>query len=132
MKFFFDNNLAPHLARAMHELVQVNGHSVVHLCDKFERSATDATWINALASERDWIVISADLGIVRSKVERPIWKKAGLIGFFLKKGWLAHGPLDQAWRLIRRWPDIVTFASRSAPGSTYRVPIQQHAKMEAG
>ncbi|MCT9119089.1 hypothetical protein N6G02_23365 [Cupriavidus gilardii] len=51
MKFFVDNNLPPALARAMHALSEVHGHSVTHLRDTFPAHTADADWIEGLSRE---------------------------------------------------------------------------------
>jgi hypothetical protein len=57
LRFFFDNQLSPHLATAVGALAKVDGHEVTHLREKFAPNTTDVEWINALSSEGNWIVI---------------------------------------------------------------------------
>jgi len=42
VRFFFDNNLAPKLAKSLHALVEPE-HEVIHLKEKFKASASDET-----------------------------------------------------------------------------------------
>ena len=65
-----------------------------------------------------------------TRAEKAVWKNAGLVGFFLKKGWMNLGPWEQAWRLIKWWPTIQTQASLAAAGSTYLVPVNVTGKFE--
>lgn len=130
MRFFFDNQLAPHLAKAIGALASADGDLVVHLREKFAPNTQDIVWIPALAEEGNWIVITADLDIVRTRAERPVWKSSGLVGFFLKKGWINLTPWDQAWRLVKWWPTIVEQARLAAPGSTYAVDVNAKGKLE--
>ena len=53
MNFFLDNNLSPHLARALDALSSADGHHVVALRDKFREATLDTDWIKALALEAD-------------------------------------------------------------------------------
>ena len=62
MKFFFDNNLAPKIARGLHEFVSPE-HSVVHLKQKFPANTDDTVWMQELGQEKDWIIITADIRI---------------------------------------------------------------------
>ena len=131
MRFFFDNQLSPHLAKSIHALTAADGgHVVVHCREKYRPSTSDSDWIQALAAERDWIIVSGDLNIIRTRAERPIWRGSGLIGFFLKKGWMNQTPWEQAWRLVRWWPDIVKQAQIAAPGATYAVQLAWTGKFE--
>jgi hypothetical protein len=130
VKFFFDNQLSPRLAMAIGALTSADGHEVVHLRDKFDPSEKDEIWIPALASEGGWILICGDLNIVRTKAQRPIWRAARMVGFFLKPGWLNQGPWDQAWRLVRWWPVIVKQAAIAAAGSTYGLGVNPSGKVE--
>jgi hypothetical protein len=130
LKFFFDNQLSPHLAASIHALASVDGDVVIHLKSKFRQDTPDIEWIASLAKEGGWIVVCGDLNIIRTRAERPVWKAAGLIGFFLKKGWMNQTPWDQAWRLVKWWPTIVAQAKIAAPGSTYGVQLNPTGKLE--
>ena len=68
MRFFFDNNLPPKLAKSLHVLVEPH-HQVVHLKAKFAADARDETWMLELAKEEDWVIVSGDLRI-RKKPSR--------------------------------------------------------------
>jgi hypothetical protein len=130
LKFFFDNQLSPHLASAINALAKGDGHSALHLRDKFPADTPDIDWIRKLSEEGDWVLICGDLDITRTKAERSVWKSAGLVGFFLKHGWMQQKPWDQAWRLVKWWPSIVTQAQIAAPGSTYLVQVNPTGKFE--
>lgn len=130
MKFIFDNQLSPYLADAVHCLAEPDGDLVVHLRRKFPQDTDDIDWIVSLSKEGGWIVISGDLDIIRTRAEKPVWKSAGLIGFFLKKGWINIDPWDQAWRIIKWWPTIIAQARIAAPGSTFGVQLSPTGKLE--
>ena len=130
MKFLFDNQLSPHLTEAIHALARVDGDEVVHLRQKFSASAPDVEWIRTLGEEGGWIVVSGDLDIIRTRAERVVWRGAGLIGFFLKKGWINLPPWEQAWRLVKWWPTLVAQARIAAPGSTYGVQVNPTGRLE--
>jgi len=71
VKFFFDNNLSPHLAHAIGELSKGESQPplVKHLKDKFSGNTPDHQWIDALAAEGDWVVISQD-ALMKNDLER--------------------------------------------------------------
>ena len=124
MKFFFDNNLSPYIARALHVLNVPMGHSVVALRDRFAQNASDIEWIEALSQEGDWVVLTADYDIARQGAIKVAWKKAGLVGFVLRPAWKDFTPIIQASKLLARWPQILEQAALAAPGSTYELGIK--------
>ena len=86
MRFFFDNNLPPKLAKSLHVLVEPH-HRVVHLKEKFAANATDETWMLDLAKQEDWVIVSGDLRIRKNPHEIAAWRSAGHTIFFLE-AWL--------------------------------------------
>lgn len=130
MKFLFDNQLSPHLADAIHSLAKQDGDEVIHLRKKFPPNTPDTEWLRQLGAEGSWIVVCGDLNIIRTRAERVVWRSVGLVGFFLKKGWINITPWEQAWRLVKWWPTIVAQARIAAPGSTYGVQLNPTGKLE--
>lgn len=122
MKFFLDNCLAKRLAPALHALCD-GKHEVHHLQSRFAPSVKDVEWINALAADDGWVVISGDLRITKLPHERDAWLASGLTAFFLAKGWTNVGLWDQAWRIVRWWPRILEAAELVAPGAGFVVPM---------
>jgi hypothetical protein len=122
MRFFLDNCLSPKLAQALDVLS--DEHEVVHLSDKFPRDVTDVVWIEALGQEGDWVVMTGDLRILRSAVEREAWKASGLRVFFLKKAFSSLSGMDTAIAVMRRWEEITAAAASMQPGDGCRVPIR--------
>lgn len=86
MNFLFDNNLSPVWPRALEPLSNLldgdDVQSVVHLKDRFDRSASDEQWLAALAKEGHWAVVSSD-GFRKSDAEKalirgPAWPYSSL------------------------------------------------------
>jgi hypothetical protein len=74
--------------------------------------------------------VSGDLDIIRTRAERPVWRSAGLTGFFLKKGWINIDEWEQASKLMQWWPVIITAARIAKPGSTFGVPVKFSGRLE--
>lgn len=94
--------------------------SVLHLDDdpRFHRRTTDVEWIGTLATDTvKWSVITADARIMTSAPEREAMRQSGLTFFVLTAGWLRFSFHEQAWRLVRLWPEIVA----RAESGTYKV-----------
>jgi len=121
VRFFFDNCTAPALAKAIDVLIAREGDQAIHLQDRFARDIADVDWINTLAREGEWVVISGDERITRNPHERAAWLDSGLTAFFLSKGWQNLPFWDQAWKLVQRWPDISQQAKRIEAGAGFLV-----------
>ena len=134
MKFFFDNNLSPHIADAIRELSKVEGdvEEVIHLRQRFERSAQDVEWIGGLTHDGPWNILSADRFKKNRDAERETIRRAGHSVFVLDPQWLAHAYWLQAERLVRWWPLILSQARLASRGA-FRVPWRHtsQAKFEA-
>lgn|SRR5208282_6495130 len=121
--------MPPRIAEALQVLEGTEGHEIVHLSRKFSRDTPDIEWIQKLAEEGNWIVVSGDVRISKNEFERRAWLESGLTAFFLSKGWTSLKLWDQAWRLAKWWPEIVTQAERIRPGAGFVVPLKS-AKLE--
>lgn len=123
MRFFLDNNLPPRVARALHCLLTPM-HSAVHLKERFVPDIADVDWLDALADEPDWIILSADTAISRNPHEVAAWKRGGHPTFFLKAHWV-HQPLWlQASRLFLLFPEILRRAEKARSGDAFVVPFK--------
>jgi predicted nuclease of predicted toxin-antitoxin system len=96
VRFFFDNNLSPKLAKSLNVLVAPD-HEVVHLKEKFPANTPDDIWMKGLARELDWVIISGDNRITRNPHEVQAWRAAGHTTFFLKPGWTNYSFWVQAY-----------------------------------
>lgn len=122
MRVFFDNNIAPRLARGFNEFVASN-HSVIHLREKFPANTSDVEWTQTLAAEKDWVIISGDVAISRNPHEVEAWKTAGHTMFFLKPGW-THLPFwQQVEKLAKCFPEILERALQAHPGDGFLVGV---------
>lgn len=129
MKLLLDNNLPPALAQALDALTQAHwdrAHQVVHLRQKFEQNTPDITWINALAAEGDWTVITHDK--LDKGLEREALKRAGLRVFLLDKSWKNYPFWDKSVNLARWWPRVIEMAESIRGGAAFRVRWQFSGK----
>jgi len=128
LKYLLDNNLPPALARALHILTssQYTEHAVEALKDKFPANTPDEVWIQALADEGGWVVISHDR--FRKAAEPEVMRRAGLIVFLLGKSWGNVAFWDKAYQLVRWWPAIIDQSERIEGGAAYEVPFRFSGK----
>ena len=124
MRFFIDNCISVNLAEGIKAMESPRGIVVEHLTEYFEEGTPDTEWIPVLAADGDWVVVSGDPKITRSKAERAVWMESGLTGFFFanrlseKRFWV------QAGILVHWWPIIVDTARAAPSGSGFLVPLQ--------
>ena len=105
MKCLFDNNLSPKLAKTLSYLEGNDGIVVEHIKEKFSSDTLDIEWINKLAKEGDWFVITEDTQIRKNtQHERKAWQESHIPIVFLPKSWVKHNFWEIAWRFIRYWP----------------------------
>ena len=59
-------------------------HQVIHLKERFQANTDDVVWMQQIAQEEDWIIVTADVRIGKNPQEVEAWKQAGHTIFFLK------------------------------------------------
>lgn len=116
-------NIAPKLARGFNQFVK-GEHEFVHLRDRFAMNTPDAEWMQAIAGEANWVILSGDIAISRNPHEIEAWKKAGHVIFFLKPGWTNIPFWQQVQKLAERFEKIEALARRATPGDCFLVPIR--------
>jgi len=123
VKFFVDNCLAIKHARALNALVEPD-HRIIHLRDKFPPETPDEIWLDELAKDGGWIVISGDTRISRSAHEKQAWHESGLTAFFLAKGWMNLPLMEQHAKLSHCLPKILECAEGGKAGSGFLVSVK--------
>jgi hypothetical protein len=122
VKFFFDNNLAPKIAKGLNEFVR-GQHQVIHLKERFPSDTADSLWMTELAKEPGWVIVTADGRIGKNPHEVEAWKQAGHTIFFLKPGWLKLTFWEQAHKFVKCFPEIIKDAEQAASGSSFIVSV---------
>ena len=110
------------MARGFHQFV-LGEHEVVHLRDRFSQETPDVEWMQQLADESGWVILSGDVAIGRNPHEVEAWKAAGHTIFFLKAGWTNIEFWQQVQKLARCFSNIIDCARRSKPGESFIVTV---------
>ncbi|MEM5438379.1 hypothetical protein [Paraburkholderia diazotrophica] len=126
MRFFVDNNFPPPLAKALHALCEPWCHETWHLKQRFVQNAVDSYRIESLSKEGGWAVIAHDK--LNKGLEREALRRAGLVVFFLDKGWSHHAFWDKAHNLVRWWPRIIEQSAGIKGGAAFKVPYNFSGK----
>jgi len=127
VKFFFDNNISIRLARAIGALCEADDVLVQHLKEKFLEDISDIDFINALAKEGDWVIISQDR-LIKNPLEKEALRRSGLTAFILRKNWGNHEHWIKAAQLVRWWPIITSIAQHLTGGAVFEVPWRVSGK----
>jgi hypothetical protein len=123
VKFVVEHSVSTVLTHAIAVLAKPDGHEVLHLRDHYHQSTLDPVWLRGLGQrEPDVIVVTADTRISKSPVERAAWLESGLTIVFLRS-FADLSIWDQAAKLVKWWPEIVTNARRAPPGTGLVVTV---------
>lgn len=113
--------MSPKLTAALKELEGSNGYWVEHLRTRFNPATPDGTWLTTLGKEGEWIVISGDWRISRRRHERQAWLDSKLTIFFMVDRYENYSFWDQAWKMVRWWPDLRDTARRHPSQAAFQV-----------
>ena len=121
MNYFFDNCLSFRIAHALEHLMPED--TVKALRDVFDESTPDTKWLLDLSAKGRWAIISSDL-IYKQADQRRALVQSGHVLFVQQKGWFRCPPLEQAWRLLKRWPEIAARAREAPARQCHLVPVK--------
>lgn len=129
MKFFLDNNLPPAYAAGLSGFCRRRDLNiqVVHLSEKFSRSTPDHVWLDALAAEGDWVVLTQD-GLRKNPAEIEALRRSGLCILVFAKQWGGHEYWMKAQRLMHWWPSVIEYSSKARPGTAAYIPWNKGTK----
>jgi len=116
VKLAFDENIPPAVAQAL----AILGFPVLHVLDELPRGSPDET-LFAVASERDWALVTHDKGMWRKKGHREALLQSGA-GVFVLVSSAAHSPAELTGLLLRRLPEMIALADRTRRPFVFRVP----------
>lgn len=105
VKVLFDHNMPPCIARAVHEIISIEGHEAYALRDRFPTNVSDIDYFNAL--NKEWVVVSKDLQNSRKKAERTAILRNNIVAFYLSPALQKKRVIEQAASVLWHWPRIV-------------------------
>ena len=123
MKFILEHSLSPSLSEILAILEGPAGHTVDHLRRFYPQDTKDPVWLPRLGQDApEVIVLTADPRISRSPQNRAAWLESGLTIFFLRS-FADLSSWEQAWRIVKWWPENVKEASGARRGSGFLVSV---------
>jgi hypothetical protein len=126
----FDHNMPPSIARAVHELVNVDGHQALALRQKFPVNVSDVDLYERLGREKNWVVLSKDVAQARRRPEREAILRYGVVAIYLAPSVEKQPPWQQAATILWHWQAIVSQRASQANGLSL-LPVNKRAKFRS-
>jgi hypothetical protein len=130
VKILFDHNMPPSIARAMNELISVDGHEAYALRDRFRTNISDIDYFTELGRERNWVVISKDRANAKRTPERSAILASGVLAFYLAKSVQKLRITEQAATIMWQWERIVIQRKTNENG-LFELPIGKRTKFRS-
>lgn len=105
VKVLFDHNMPPSIARALNELIKIEGHEAHALRDLFPITVSDIEYFKELG--RDWVVVSKDLQNSRKRAERAAILRNKIVAFYLSPTLQKKKVNEQAASVLWHWDKMV-------------------------
>lgn len=108
-------------------------HEVIHKKERFPASTADDVWIQELAKDGHWNIITIDVAIASTPHLAKVLEDAGHTAFFLTAGWSNLRREDLSWKYPKAWWVIVATASKPVSKGTWFTlgPRSSKAKIHA-
>lgn len=130
VKVLFDHNMPPLLARALHQIISVNGHEAHALKDIFPVDVTDIELYHELGRSGDWVVISKDVAQAKRLPERAAILRSGVVAIFLSPSVEKLSANQQAATILWQWDAIVRQRMTQENG-LFLLPINKGSKFRS-
>lgn len=122
--------MPPSIARAVHEIVKVDGHESWALSQIFDRKISDIELYERLGTGKSWVVISKDGSQARRRPERAAILRYGVVAIFLAPSVEALDIHQQAATILWHWDAIVRQRETQANG-LFSMPINKRSKFRS-
>lgn len=118
------------MARAVHELVSVDGHVSVALRDLFPENIKDIDFYARLGREKDLVVISKDVAQAKRKPERMAILRSGVIAMYLAPAVEKMPPVQQTATMLWHW-DAIVRQRKSLENGLFLLPQNKGARFRS-
>lgn len=130
VKVLFDHNMPPLIARALHEIISVDGHEAHALRDFFPIDITDIDLYQKLGKSGEWVVISKDVAQARRAPERAAILKSGVVAIFLAPSVEKLPVHQQAATILWQW-DAIARQRMTQENGLFLLPINKGSKFRS-
>jgi PIN domain-containing protein len=119
--YFLDNCISYRYAAMLHALEM---GEVTSLRQHYPENTKDPVWLPDLG-KKGWTLISVDHAQRKTPAERKAIVASGAMAFYLAKSFLSLVFEEQAWRLVKLWPEITATAEKPQGGAKcFLVPVK--------
>lgn len=125
MRFVFDENHPPVLARMLSEIATAEPYDIASVASLGLRGAKDVDLFQFLTNgiEGQNILITADTAMKRRRHEAAAIQKTGLVVVVCARGWNQERDIfRRGAMLLHWWPQIVTCSEGASPGTFLELP----------
>jgi hypothetical protein len=122
--------MPPAIARSLHEIISLDGHTAFALRDRFPVDITDIELYQHLGVSSEWIVISKDVAQAKRPPERAAILRSGVLAIFLAPSVEKLPPHQQAATILWQWGAIVRQRETQANG-LFLLPINKASKFRS-
>ena len=122
--------MPPAMARALNEIVSIDGHSAFALRDKFAPRISDIDLYTALGRERDWIAISKDVKNAKRRAEREAILRSGVLAFYLSPSVGKQSVFEQTATILWHWQKLVRQRDQTQNG-LFELPIGKGSRFRS-
>jgi hypothetical protein len=130
VKVLFDHNMPPAIARALHEVIRLDGHEAHALRDRFPQQISDIDYFTELGRDGDWIVISKDQANAKKRAERAAILRSGVLAFYLRPSVQQQPIHQQAATITWHWDKILQQRQLNERG-LFELPVNKGSKFRA-
>jgi hypothetical protein len=112
LTYFLDNCISFRYAAMLNALEM---GKVTSLREHYPENTKDPIWLPDLGAN-GWTLITVDHAQRRKPEERQAIVTSGALAFYLAKSFLSLVFEEQAWRLVKLWPEITKVAEKPHGG----------------
>jgi hypothetical protein len=126
----FDHNMPPAIARAVHEIVRIDGHSAASLRDEFSARVSDVQLFTELGGRGEWVVISKDAANARRLAERQAILRSGVLALYLRPSVQRQPIHQQAATILWHW-DKILVQRRTNERGLFELPVNKGSRFRS-
>ena len=134
MNIFIDHNLPSIYAKVIHAYIEHEdkNDAAIALKDKFPIDISDIDWMNTLAAEKgkNWCFFTADMRLRRTKEEKEVFLRSGLVGIFIKKSLTNQYMSLQLSKIFKLLPEIKKEAEKKHKHSNFEISAKGNRLMK--
>lgn len=125
MKFLFDENISKYAVAVLRETYKRRiDDSYMHLTEEYALGTADDEWIlDAAESDIKPIVITCDIRILKTPINKMAVKESGLTFMIYPKEFTRQDYSEQIWMLITSWDPLIEAVGNIVHPTPFRISM---------